>query len=146
MKEQLLKLIKDKNLTSAKFADVIGVQASSISHILSDRNKPSYDFILKILSRFPELNAEWLLSGKGSMYKTKEQPTLFNENNIPQNSNNEIIQIEEKIPLNIHEKIDDKSEILQSKGLKEEPKSSSSKIEKIVLFYSDKTFNEYIPK
>lgn len=87
MKEQIVKLMEAEGLTPAKFADEIGVQRSSISHIISGRNKPSYDFILKILNRFTGLNSEWLLTGRGSMIKSDNTTerrnigsnTLFNE-------------------------------------------------------------------
>ena len=90
MKEQLNKLMEAEGLTPARFADEIGVQRSSISHILSGRNKPSYDFISKVLNRFSGINAEWLITGKGSMIKSEDkgdkvilkQSTLF-ENKEP---------------------------------------------------------------
>jgi transcriptional regulator with XRE-family HTH domain len=72
MKDQLNKLMEAEGLSPAKFADEIGVQRSSISHILSGRNKPSYDFLIKILNRFKGINAEWLLTGKGNMIKGLE--------------------------------------------------------------------------
>ena len=53
-------------LPASLFADKIGVQRSSISHILSGRNKPSLDFILKITSEFKDVDIHWLLKGKGS--------------------------------------------------------------------------------
>jgi len=55
--------------TSSSFAEKIGVQRSSISHILSGRNKPSLDFILKVLSSFPDLELYWLINGKGTFPK-----------------------------------------------------------------------------
>jgi len=82
MKEQILKIMEAEGLTPAKFADEIGVQRSSISHIISGRNKPSYDFIMKIVERFRGINTDWLLTGKGSMIKSSgsdqnEQKVLF---------------------------------------------------------------------
>lgn len=62
--ERIRKVIDDSELSSAAFADKIGVQRSSISHILSGRNKPSLDFVLKVLHAFPTLNSNWLLLGK----------------------------------------------------------------------------------
>ena len=53
------------NESASSFAEKIGVQRSSISHILSGRNKPSLDFVLKVLSSFPEVELYWLLNGKG---------------------------------------------------------------------------------
>ncbi|MBC2840629.1 helix-turn-helix transcriptional regulator [Robiginitalea sp. SC105] len=52
--------------TASGFADEIGVPRSSISHLLSGRNKPSLDFVMKVIQRFPEVNLYWLLNGKGS--------------------------------------------------------------------------------
>jgi transcriptional regulator with XRE-family HTH domain len=69
MKERVLKLIIHLGYTATKFADAIGVQRSGISHILSGRNQPSYDFIVKILNKYPDLDAEWLILGKGEMLK-----------------------------------------------------------------------------
>jgi transcriptional regulator with XRE-family HTH domain len=69
MKDRIILLIKAKNLTAAQFADEIGVQKSSISHILSGRNNASLDFIQKILLRYPEVNMEWLMFGKGPLFK-----------------------------------------------------------------------------
>ncbi|HOK37448.1 MAG TPA: helix-turn-helix transcriptional regulator [Bacteroidales bacterium] len=71
MKDRIAKIIKSRGLTSAKFAEEIGVQASGISHILSGRNNPSTDLILKILKRFPDISTDWLLLGEGSMYKNE---------------------------------------------------------------------------
>ncbi|CAI8163674.1 MAG: Uncharacterised protein [Bacteroidota bacterium] len=62
--ERIKKVIDDSELSSAAFADRIGVQRSSISHILSGRNKPSLDFVLKVLHAFPTLHSDWLLLGK----------------------------------------------------------------------------------
>jgi transcriptional regulator with XRE-family HTH domain len=64
-------LMHDSELSAAAFADIIGVQRSSISHILSERNKPSLDFILKILHAYPSVSSEWLLKGIDS----KSTPT-----------------------------------------------------------------------
>jgi len=69
-----------KNISASKFADEIGVQRSSISHILSGRNNPSLDVVQKILKRFPDINPEWLLAGKGPMIKEKV-PDLFDSIN-----------------------------------------------------------------
>lgn len=72
MKTRIEQLIKTENLTSVKFAEIMGVQPSNISHILSGRNNPSYDFIVKLLERFPDINPEWILLGKGDVYKCNQ--------------------------------------------------------------------------
>lgn len=68
-------IIEFYQLSAASFADQVGVQRSSISHILSGRNKPSLDFILKTLKAFPTLSSEWLLHGKGSMEHPEDSPS-----------------------------------------------------------------------
>lgn len=71
-----LKKVMDYHQISASiFADKIGVQRSSISHILSGRNKPSLDFILKVTSEFSDVDMYWLLNGKGSFPKSEEKNT-----------------------------------------------------------------------
>lgn len=69
MKDRITLLIKAKNLTAAQFADEIGVQKSSISHILSGRNNASLDFIQKILLCYPDVSMDWIMFGKGPIFK-----------------------------------------------------------------------------
>jgi len=69
MKDRIILLIKAKNLTAAQFADEINVQKSSISHIISGRNNASLDFVQKVLLRYPEVNMDWLMFGKGPLFK-----------------------------------------------------------------------------
>ena len=69
MKDRLIQLLDLEQLSPSKFADLIGVQRSSISHVLSGRNKPSFDFLQKTLKAFPGLNASWLMLGEGTMYE-----------------------------------------------------------------------------
>lgn len=72
MKDRLEKFLKTEGLTPARFAEIMGVQPSSISHIISGRNNPRFDFIEKILLRFPKINPDWLILGKGQIYRTLE--------------------------------------------------------------------------
>jgi len=83
--KRLEKVIHFYDETAASFAEKIGVQRSSISHILSGRNKPSLDFVLKILSAYPEVELYWLLNGKGQFPKTDSE----NNSNISKSSSNE---------------------------------------------------------
>ena len=91
MKERLLQLIDLEHLTPSKFADLIGVQRSSVSHILSDRNKPSFDFLQKTLKTFPGLKAEWLMLGDGPIYEQmgRESGDLFSQD-VPETLNEPI--------------------------------------------------------
>jgi transcriptional regulator with XRE-family HTH domain len=65
--ERIVRLMEVYNLTPSLFADEIGVQRSAISHILSGRNKPSLEFIQKVLIRYKDLNPQWILTGVGNM-------------------------------------------------------------------------------
>ncbi len=97
--ERILAILEDKELTPSSFADKIGIQRSSMSHILSGRNKPSLDVIHKIIITFPDIQSDWLLTGKGTM----KQLNLFGE---PQKSDPE----EEK--KQIRKELEKKEEIL----------------------------------
>ena len=113
---RLQKVIEFYGESASSFAEKIGVQRSSISHILSGRNKPSLEFILKVLSSYPDVELYWLLNGKGTFPSGTENKTLFNEPDSPP----------EKEKKEIHKPAEDKS------------------IERIVIFYSDGTFKNYL--
>lgn len=83
MTKRLLQFIQAENITQAQFADSIGVARAGISHILGGRNKPGYDFIVSMTKAYPNLNIEWLLTGKGKMYKSSAesiQPLVVEQN------------------------------------------------------------------
>ncbi len=61
--------MKHEGINSTRLAEILGIQASGISHIMSGRNKPSFDFLHKLLQRFPQINPDWLLLDKGPMYR-----------------------------------------------------------------------------
>ena len=143
MKDRLQQFLIEEALSPSKFADEIGVQRSSISHILSGRNNPGYDFIQKILKRFPNLNADWLLMGQGKMYKTELQPSLFDTRPEKQN-------IDVNPPVSEVNSISPDTEFKQetSKIEKEiliNTAGHEKTIERIVIFYADKSFHEYQP-
>ena len=68
--KRLEQILSYYELSATAFAQAIGVQPSSISHLLSGRNKPSLDFVLKVVQHYPEVNLYWLLNGKGSFPAT----------------------------------------------------------------------------
>jgi transcriptional regulator with XRE-family HTH domain len=80
-----------KNISPIQFASIIGVQRSGISHILSGRNKPSLDFIQKILAKFPDINADWLVQGIGEMQKGDKTNQVEKKPMIPAQSQKEIM-------------------------------------------------------
>ncbi|MDY3979660.1 MAG: helix-turn-helix transcriptional regulator [Tidjanibacter sp.] len=69
MKDQLSAIMQREGLTANKLSLMLGIQPSSISHIIAGRNKPGYDMIVRLIETFPAYNPEWLLTGKGSMLK-----------------------------------------------------------------------------
>ena len=79
MNERLSQFLAAENISQSQFADSIGVARASISHIVAGRNKPGYDFICSVMERYPSLNIEWLLAGKGKMYKGAAMEKARNE-------------------------------------------------------------------
>ena len=82
MVERLVELMRIRNLTSSQLADAIGVQRSGISHLISGRNKPSLEFILKILTSFPEVNPDWMLFGKEPFLRNESRETKDSDRKI----------------------------------------------------------------
>ncbi|MDP6908552.1 MAG: helix-turn-helix transcriptional regulator [Flavobacteriales bacterium] len=81
--ERVKKVMDDHGLSSAQMADRIGVQRSAISHILSGRNKPSLDFILKVLKSFSDVSSDWLLKGEKVLAETtNSQPQIQSKSNV----------------------------------------------------------------
>ncbi len=137
-------------LSASSFADTINVQRSSISHLLSARNKPSLDFILKVMEHFPEVELLWLLNGKGNFPKKEASKT---ESITPITN---VISTSDLFSENL-EKVFESNEPLHST---ENPKNQtfdevkdlnlpflhSSEIEQIVVFYKDGSFKSYKEK
>jgi transcriptional regulator with XRE-family HTH domain len=143
MKDRILEFLKAENKSSALFAEEIGVQPSGISHILSGRNNPSLDFILKMLDRYKFLSTDWLLFGKGTMYKDSKIQSLFDQNLMqPEIDFN---QTESKQPDAVKQAPvavkDNNEDITVRTGSGEKPV-----VEKIVWFFSNNTFREYYPE
>ena len=69
MNRRLLLFLQAQNITQSQFADTLSVARGSVSHILSGRNKPGYEFLESLALHYPSLNMDWLFTGKGSMYK-----------------------------------------------------------------------------
>ena len=76
MNNRLKQFLAAENITQSQFADKIDVVRASVSHVLSGRNNPSYEFIKAIMTNYPSLNIEWLMFGKGKMYKGAAEATL----------------------------------------------------------------------
>ncbi|GGW63110.1 helix-turn-helix protein [Winogradskyella epiphytica] len=114
--KRLQKVIDHYGETASSFAEKIGVQRSSISHILSGRNKPSLDFVMKVLHAYPEVELYWLMNGKGSFPQISKISESPNSNTTAPPQNQQLSNSE-----------------------------SDADIEKIVIFYKDGTFKSYKP-
>lgn len=128
-------------LNASSFADKIGVQRSSMSHLLSGRNKPSLDFILKIIDFFPEVDLYWVLNGKGVFPKNstieENLETKSNETNFDTPTPIDLFsQISIPEELKISNKKTNQIDISAENENKDE-------IEKIVFFYKNGTFKIY---
>lgn len=110
--ERLERLLHYYSLSASAFADKINVQRSSISHLLSGRNKPSLDFVMKVVRTFPDVNLYWLLNGKGSFPDTQKKD----------------------------------SAPISTGGSNIRSKGDTKSIDKIVILYSDGSFDSYDPK
>lgn len=168
MKERILKIIKQEQLTSAKFADMIGVPRSSISHVLSGRNNPSLDFVQKVLHSFPNIDTDWLLDGQGTMYKRDPQKILFeDEEDFENEPESEVDAIEDEPEDESDDQPEEshKSEQETQQNRPVQPANTqhanaqqaendaaiafsalgNKKVVRIVIFYTDKTFVDYSP-
>lgn len=82
MNTRLQQFLNAENISQAQLADTLEVARAGVSHILAGRNKPSYDFITSLMLRFPKLNIEWLMFGKGKMYKDLPSAPIRKESNL----------------------------------------------------------------
>ena len=77
VRDRIAKIIASEGLTASAFADKIGIQRSNVSHILNGRNNPSLELLQKILASFPKYNTEWLVMGRGEIYRQPVQISIF---------------------------------------------------------------------
>lgn len=131
------------NLSASAFADKIKVQRSSLSHLLSGRNKPSLDFIIKVIEVFPEVDLYWILNGRGKFpkldIKQESTPTLLNlENQNIENTDLQTDLFSTVKNTNLH--IQSKSE--NAKNLQKD-NNDSEEIDRIIIFFKNGTFKNY---
>ncbi|MFT5892052.1 MAG: transcriptional regulator with XRE-family HTH domain [Dokdonia sp.] len=129
--QRLEKILKEYELSAATFADKIQVGRATISHILSGRNKPSLDFVMKIVQAFSQVDLYWLLEGKGSFPKTEEQPTFTPTTHVKTQNLNPT----KKISVETESSNPVVNSLLQN--------TSSKKIKRIIIFMEDGTFESY---
>lgn len=129
--KRLQKVIDYYGESASSFAEKIGVQRSSISHILSGRNKPSLEFVLKVLSSFPEVELYWLLNGKGNFPAEKNSTEIKSEIPPRPESQNLFSEVEEKTPET------------NSASISQIQQNSKKEIDRIVIFYKDGSFQNF---
>lgn len=134
-----LELILDYySLSASAFADKINVQRSSLSHLLSGRNKPSLDFILKINEEFPEVDLNWILKGEGHFPKDENTPTPTIAPEIPkriESKEEDLFSTEIEVP-----KVQSQNENIEQPSFPE----NKNEIDRIVIFFKNGTFKNYI--
>ncbi|MEN8227623.1 MAG: helix-turn-helix transcriptional regulator [Bacteroidota bacterium] len=162
MKERLVQLLDLEQLSPSKFADIIGVQRSSVSHIISGRNKPSFDFLQKTLKAFPGLHADWLILGEGTMYEHMGRGVSGNlfdpplepaEASSPADISEEAQltdQIGDSEPADQDPGFREKSDMAQLSTEAEDTykaalQESGRKIVQVMVFYDDDTFRSFDP-
>ena len=128
--KRITQILEEQQRSSSAFADTIGVQRSSISHVLSGRNKPSLEFILKTARAFPAYSTDWLLFGKSS-----ESPVTYPEP-IEQASTSIVQDIA----------FTGKPTTEENTTVPGSTSNSQAEIDKVVLLYKNGRFTEYIPK
>lgn len=167
MVNRIQEILKRYNLTAARLADQLDVPRSTISHILSERNKPSLEFIQKVLDNYPDISTNWLIKGEGTIFG--KEMDLFSELETKQ----EHIQSEEtgkdkkedKFPAEkpaerditreeiIHENLSKESnppeEVSDIDNQADTPPKNvvagKRKIVRLIAFYEDNTFEEFLP-
>lgn len=154
MKVNLQALMDRFEVNAAQFAEKIGVQRSSISHFLSGRNNPSLDVIRKILMAYPQIDAEWLLSGEGDMIKNDFYKPPLEEKEIPSTNQNlfSILKDEEEAPYNLKQstvetEVPNNQENNSTKSENsDKPHQTKVEVERVLIFYQNGTFKEYFPQ
>lgn len=143
-----------EKMNPARFADSLDIGRAVISHILNGRNNPSLDVITRILKHMPNIDPEWLLTGKGSMYKNefadnniKDEnlsfPNLFSqltaENVISETKVKDSQKYQKENTVNTIEKTSQASNI----ELLTKQNSNIRKIKQIIIYYNDNTFETF---
>ena len=158
--DRIKKIMQTEELNSAQFAAEIGIQGSTLSHILNGRNNPSLDVHKKILNRFRTVSSDWLILGIGSMYRSEKQsqaPTLFDsvdestsksaisEQISTEKKDSSFSSIQQKTPQTQENLIQVPQEIIQS-TFQAPIEIASKSVLKIIVYYTDNTFQEFESK
>lgn len=143
MKERLMKLMRAEGISAIKLAEITGVQPSTISHIMSGRNNPRFDFLTALVAHYPKLNARWLILGEGNMYLPEASVDIYKELSTPVEETPDMqsaTSLEHKIEIPHNDDV--ATNHLANNELS--PRIAEDKhIEKIAFFNSDGTFSVY---
>ncbi|HLP04679.1 MAG TPA: helix-turn-helix transcriptional regulator [Paludibacter sp.] len=155
-KERIERIMQKEEMTAAVFAAEIGIQGSTLSHILNGRNNPSLDVLKKILKRFKTINPDWLILGDGAIYRTEKHsqaPTLFDE--IDESSSKSVtsmLESEKKSepPFSMNQERKQPVPEAPAKPVIETiqntsvtPEQPPKTVQRIIIYYSDNTFQEF---
>lgn len=156
MNSRLEQFLAAENISQSQFADTINVARASVSHILAGRNKPGWDFLNSMMEHYPNLNIEWLMNGKGKMYKTMmvEKPQAAptpEANPAPDLFSQPVVQempVQTSRESNIARTPAGRETNIEATKGQDSPAcpiqviDNQRKISKIVVFYDDNTFIE----
>lgn len=144
MNTRLKQFLAAENITQAQFADKINVVRASVSHVLAGRNNPSFDFIKAMMAQYPDLNIEWLMFGKGRMYKELQPSPVSKESDVlfPEESADTVFTNSDSYPE--HDKPDSISSMTALDTSAEQIQSivTQRKVSKIIVLFDDGTFQE----
>lgn len=146
LNDKIKQILVDKSISPSHFADEIGVQRSSVSHILSGRNKPSLDIVQKIIRRYPDLGMEWIMDEEELPSIEPDRSVLGHENTRPEKNSPPVSK-----PLESSEKplLDTKpvqANLAEYENGQDPSRIVQKEIERILIFYSDGTFKQYTPQ
>ena len=145
IKDRLSHILRAKNLTATQFAEMMQIQPSNVSHLLSGRNKPSLDFLIKLKEIFPEYNYEWIILGKKPI--TTNDSSLFNKENIINTV--EINQFDDNVDVKNDEEVTPVQKIEMNDSHFDSSidrltiESPSNRLKQIIYVYEDHTFEVY---
>ncbi len=137
MKDKISYLMKSENLSNTRFAEILGIQPSAVSHLVSGRNKPGYDLLQRILRRFPRINPDWLLLDAEEPYRHDIDDNIsdmsgVSEGELPLNE----ISLSETSPSQSSKKIAFELPINREK-LNSRPSTGQKSPIFVVVFYDD---------
>lgn len=144
MNSRLQQFLTVEQLTPARLADTLGIQRSGISHILSGRNKPSYEFINNFISKFPKVDPTWLITGKGKMYKFESS----DQTTPPINDGSLIFDIDDEFTENSpsnNSTNNTPEETVKNTNTSIDINRPIKKVRRITVYYSDASFEDFYP-